>query len=736
MPALGVSGLVTMSVIALISVAAVALAVFLGQQVLAARGGTPRMQLVAEAAWESARAYLDRMVRTVGAVCAAGFVLLLLLPGDGSIRIGRSLFFLVGALFSAAIGCLGTWLGGNAGVRVAAAAGERGGPAGGARIAMRAGGAVGMCVVGLGLLGVVLALLIYRSRASAVLEGFAAGAALLAVFWRVGGSVFAKAADVGADLVGAAKQGIRDDDVRNPVATVRAVADCLGGCAGMAADLFASFVVTLVAAVLLGAVALGEQGVVFPLIVAAIGLVAAAAVVWFARLRSGEDGLRAVSRGVYPAALAGAVASAVAALVYLPSSFAGLTDVSEELATHVADPRILAALAVLIGVVLAGGVVWVTGYFTAPTSMPTRHVTRMSLTGRATAALAGVGVGTESAVGAAGMIAAAICGLFLISGGSVTLSMFLLCLAGCGLGMTAGLAAALAAFGSVTGSARGVAAMSDEADARGTQVLSELDDVGRVTKAIAKGLATTTAVLAATALVGAYADAARRAVAALGSELVVSGTSQALVSYDVASPVTLAGVILGAAAVCWFSGLVADAVTRAAGAIALEVHRQLRELPGILTWQERPQFERVAEAGARGTLRELAGPGLLAAGAPIAAGFGLGFGPLAGFLVGAVAAGLLVATFLTTGAAKVLGDPARGAAGPAVTPLLTVMSLVSLLVAPSVVRLSVGPQADPGRRITIAIIIGGLVLGVVVLSRLWAAWVDRVGRLERETHPE
>jgi K(+)-stimulated pyrophosphate-energized sodium pump len=293
-------------------------------------------------------------------------------------------------------------------------------------------------------------------------------------------------------------------------------------------------------------------------------------------------------------------------------------------------------------------------------------------------------------------------------------------------------------------------------------VLTDLDAVGNTTKAITKGIAIATAVLAATALFGSYTDAVRQAIAALGDAVDTSPTALAMVSYEVISPITLVGVILGGATVFLFSGLLIDAVTRAAGAIVFEVRRQFRAMPGIMTGHTRPHYGEVVDICTRDSLRELATPGLLAAFAPIAVGFGLGVGPLAGFLAGAIGTGVLMAVFLANSggtwdnakkivedgryggknseahAAAVIGDtigdPFKDTAGPAINPLIKVMNLVALLIAPAVVQLSVGSDANHGARLVIAIVAAGIAFGAVIVSRLRAARVDREGRLEREAH--
>ncbi len=515
---LGTESLTIVAVIAAIALVALAFAVVLRRQVLAADEGTAKMQDIAQAVQEGAGAYLSRQFRTLALFAAIVFGLLFLLPGDGGIRVGRSVAFLVGAGFSAAIGYLGMWLAVRANVRVASAATRPGGRSEGARIAFRTGGVVGMSVVGLGLLGAAGVVLVYKGDAPAVLEGFGFGAALLAMFMRVGGGIFTKAADVGADLVGKVEQHIPEDDPRNAATIADNVGDNVGDCAGMAADLFESYAVTLVAALILGKAAMGEEGLVFPLVVTALGALVAVLGVFITRVRGQENGLKAIYRGFYLSALVGAALAAVAAFVYLPSSFAALDGTADlgELSGIAADPRV-ASLAVVIGIVLAGIILWITGYFTGTTSKPTLHVAATSRTGAATVVLSGIGVGFESAVYTAGVIAAAICGLFLLAGGSVWLALFLVALAGCGLLTTVGVIVAMDTFGPVSDNAQGIYEMSvgesGDGDEEAAQILTDLDAVGNTTKAITKGIAITTAVLAATALFGSYADAVSHAMA-------------------------------------------------------------------------------------------------------------------------------------------------------------------------------------------------------------------------------
>ena len=758
---LGPTSLAIVWTIAGIAAISLLYAVWLRRKVLAEDEGTTRMQEIARAVQEGASAYLNRQFRTLGLFAAIAFGLLFLLPGDLSIKIGRSIFFLLGAGFSAAIGYLGMWLAVRANVRVAAAAMRDNGRFEGARIAFRTGGVVGMSVVGLGLLGAAAVVLIYRDQAPSVLEGFGFGAAMLAMFMRVGGGIFTKAADVGADLVGKVEQSIPEDDPRNAATIADNVGDNVGDCAGMAADLFESYAVTLVAALILGKAAFGEQGLVFPLLVPAIGALTAVLGIATTRIRGSESGLSAIYRGFYTSAAAGALLAAVAAFVYLPRTFAALPGVPAAVAGLPGDPRLMAAASVVIGIVLAGIILWLTGYFTGTDSNPTMHVARTSLTGPATVVLSGIGVGFESAVYTAGIIAAAICGVFLISGGSMILSLFMIALAGCGLLTTVGVIVAMDTFGPVSDNAQGIAVMSHDVDEKGEQILTALDADGNTTKAITKGIAIATAVLAATALFGSYTDAVNHALGSL-SELAGSPIVRSMLTYEIVSPITLVGVILGAATVFLFSGLAIDAVTRAAGAIVFEVRRQFAEIPGIMTGEGRPEYGKVVDICTRDSLRELATPGLLAASAPIAVGFGLGVGPLAGFLGGAITAGVLMAVFLANSggawdnakklvedghyggkhsdahAATVIGDtvgdPFKDTAGPAINPLIKVMNLVAVLIAPAVVALSVGEGANPVLRIGIGLAAALVAMGGVVWSRVRAHRVDVEARLEREMH--
>jgi K(+)-stimulated pyrophosphate-energized sodium pump len=727
-------------VVAVIALAALAVGYVLLKEVLAAGQGTAKMQDIAKAVQEGAGAYLKRQRNTLVIFGAIVFVVLFFLPADGwGERIGRSLFFIVGAVFSFTIGYLGMWLATQANLRVAAASREQGGRETAMRIAFRTGGVVGMSTVGLGLFGAAIVVLVYAGDAPKVLEGFGFGAALIAMFMRVGGGIFTKAADVGADLVGKVEQGIPEDDPRNAATIADNVGDNVGDCAGMAADLFESYAVTLVAALILGSTAFGTQGLLFPLIVPALGAITAVAGVYMTRAKVGESGLTSINKSFYASALLSAVLCTAAAFIFLPSSFSELDGAAE---TGIGgNPAVIATVAVIIGIVLAGVILWLTGYFTGTEYKPVKDVGKSSLTGAATVILSGISVGFESAVYTAIVIGGAVYGAFLLSG-SLFVALFAVALAGCGLLTTVGVIVAMDTFGPVSDNAQGIAEMSGDVEGEGAAILTELDAVGNTTKAITKGIAIATAVLAATALFGSYLTAIREELASLGDSL---GELSTAFAYEVFSPNVLVGIVIGAAVVFMFSGLAVNAVSRAAGAVVYEVRRQFHENPGIMEGTVRPEYGRVVDMVTRDSLRELVTPGLLAVLAPIAVGFGLGTGPLAGYLAGAIATGTLMAVFLANSggawdnakklvedgnhggkgseshAATVIGDtvgdPFKDTAGPAINPLIKVMNLVSLLIAPAIVTLSIGPSENDAVRVTIAIVAVLLIVAAVFVSK-------------------
>ncbi len=727
------SNLTWVIVVAVVALCALGVAGLLVREVLAADQGTEKMREISAAVQEGAEAYLRRQFRTIGVFVVVIFFVLLLLPADGSgVRWGRSLFFLVGALFSGLTGFTGMSLTVRGNVRVAAAA-RASGEHSAMRIAFRTGGVAGMFTVGLGLFGAAIVVLIYKGNAPSVLEGFGFGAALLAMFMRVGGGIYTKAADVGADLVGKVEKGIPEDDPRNAATIADNVGDNVGDCAGMAADLFESYAVMLVAALILGKVAFGNAGLVFPLIVPMIGVITAVIGIFAVAPRRGDrSGMSAINRGFFISAVVSLVLVIGAAFWYLPAHFSQLTGVTDiAILRHGGSPRWLAIGAVVIGLVLASAIQLLTGYFTETNRKPVREIGEASETGAATVILSGISTGLESAVYSALLIGGAVYGAFLLGTGNATIALFAVALAGTGLLTTVGVIVSMDSFGPVTDNAQGIAEMSGEVEGEAAQVLTHLDAVGNTTKAITKGIAIATAVLAATALFGAFRTSVESAL----------GSAAGSFSLSIDKPNVLVGLIVGGSVVFLFASLLIRAVGRAAGQVVMEVRKQFRLHPGIMDYTEKPEYGPVVDICTRDSLRELATPGLLAVLTPIAVGFAFGYAPLGAYLAGAIGVGVLMAVFLANSGgawdnAKKLvedghhggkgseaheatiigdtvGDPFKDTAGPAINPLIKVMNLVALLVATSVVKYA----DNVGLRTGVALGAVIIVVASVVISK-------------------
>jgi len=751
--------LTTVIIVAVIAVLALGVAAILVREVLAADEGTDKMKEIAAAVQEGASAYLNRQFKTLSIFAVIVFFVLFVLPAETtSERVGRSIFFLVGAVFSGITGYMGMWLAVRGNVRVAAAAKDSGEQKA-MRLAFRTGGVAGMFTVGLGLLGAAIVVLVYKGDAPKVLEGFGFGAALLAMFMRVGGGIFTKAADVGADLVGKVEQGIPEDDPRNAATIADNVGDNVGDCAGMAADLFESYAVTLVAALILGKAAFGELGLVLPLVIPAIGVITAVIGIFAVAPRPNDrSGMSAINRGFFISAIVSVVLVIGAVFVFVPATWVELLakykpaslviDVLTGTWVDTVGPRVFVIAAVVIGILLAALIQQLTAYFTETNRRPVDDVAKTSLTGPATVILSGISLGLESAVYSALLIGAAVYGAFLLGGGTVILSLFAIALAGTGLLTTVGVIVSMDTFGPVSDNAQGIAEMSGDVHGEGAAVLTRLDAVGNSTKAITKGIAIATAVLAATALFGSFRDAVVGAAQGLIPDFNPARIAEFL-QYagilDVANPANLVGLIIGAAVVFLFSGLAISAVSRAAGAVIFEVRRQFREHPGIMEGTEKPEYGKVVDIVTRDSLRELVTPGLLAILAPIAVGFGLGVGALGAYLAGTIATGVLMAVFLSnsggawdnakkfvedghfggkgseahsaTVIGDTVGDPFKDTAGPAINPLIKVMNLVALLIAPAIVTMSLQSGVGSWLRYVICAVAVLIVVVSMVISK-------------------
>ncbi len=735
-------------VVLAISLLALAFAGYLRREVLAAPEGTEKMKEIARAIQEGSRAYLNRQFRTVGIFLGLlAVVLFFILPvpkhlalaeqpfhSSLFIRFGRSIAFILGASFSAITGFAGMWLAVRGNVRVANAARESG-LRRALRIAFRTGGVAGMFTVGLGLLGATVILLIYQQDATSVLVGFGFGGALLAMFMRVGGGIFTKAADVGADLVGKVEKNIPEDDPRNAATIADNVGDNVGDCAGMAADLFESYEVTLVAALILGSAAFAGSkqgaivGVMFPLFVRAIGVITSIIGILSVAPRSEtEGGMKAINRGFFISAIASAVGVFILA------------------AKYVHDLRVF--WAVLFGLILASIIQVLTEHYTSTRRKPVQEIAESSLTGPATTILSGFAVGLESTVWAILVIGAAITGAFYLAGAAhPEQALYYISLTGMGMLTTVGVIVSMDTFGPVSDNAHGIAEMSGGLGEEADKIMTGLDAVGNTTKAITKGMAIATAVLAATSLFGSF-------------EVALTGAGFHFVGVRVDHPDVLVGLLIGGSVAFLFSALAIRAVGRAASQVVVEVREQFRLHPGIMAGTEKPEYGRVVDICTKTSLRELMTPGLLAVLSPIIVGFFLKAEALGAFLAGSILTGQLLAVMLSnaggawdnakklveegryggkgsephkaTVIGDTVGDPFKDTAGPALNPLIKVMNLVALLIAPLVVKYGRSGGGHAAVRVLV-----GVVATLILASMIWYSKSRKAERLvDGEPSPE
>ena len=772
---------------AAVAVFALLLGVVLMRGVLKQEQGTEKMQEIAGAIQEGALAYLKRQFRTIGIIVIPLAVVVFLtstainkmpvLEVGGKSVIGgeevmtflqsgfsRTAAFIMGCLFSGAIGFFGMWLAVRGNVRTAAAA-RRSDFNAALTVAFRTGGVAGLLTVGLGLLGTVVIVMLFQNTSTSILIGFGFGGSLLALFLRVGGGIFTKAADVGADLVGKVEAGIPEDDPRNPATIADNVGDNVGDCAGMAADLFESFAVTLVASIILGvsafqAIGLGVnktnpvdgvtiitgggvavKGLIFPLAVVTIGLIASMIGIFVVKGRpsDGNDALKAINRGIYTAQIIAIIGAGLVAFLYIGNP---------EGAT-ISHPGARLFGAIVVGVILGFAASKITQYFTSTKTKPVKDIAKAARTGPATTVLEGISLGLESAVWALVAIAVAIGAALGLGGGNVAFSLYLVALTGIGMLATTGIIVAEDTFGPVADNAAGIAEMAGEFEGEPERIMVGLDAVGNTTKAVTKGFAIGSAVIAAVALFASYAETIVRAttdvVQVAKAEL--DGTLASLVSINVADPKTFIGLLIGGSVAFLFSSLAIRAVSRTAGTVVEEVRRQFREKPGIMDYTERPDHGAVIDICTRASLRELSTPALLAVLTPVIIGFGIGYLALGAFLAAAIVTGQLMANFLSnaggawdnakkyiedgneggkgseTHKAAVIGDtvgdPFKDTAGPALNPLIKVMNLVSLLVLPAMIEL---------QHNNIRFVVAGaalvVVVGALVVSKRFGSGIE------------
>jgi K(+)-stimulated pyrophosphate-energized sodium pump len=694
------------------AVIALLVGAFLMRSVVSADKGTAKMQEIATSIQEGAMAYLGRQFKTIGLIVVPVAVIVFftsthVLKPDNTEALRfwqsglfRTIAFVVGGCLSALTGFIGMNLAVRGNLRTAAAA-QKGSFQQALNVAFRTGGVAGLFTVGLGLGGAVAIIAIFQNTASAILVGFGFGGSLLALFLRVGGGIFTKAADVGADLVGKVEAGIPEDDARNPATIADNVGDNVGDCAGMASDLFESYLVTLVASIILGVAAFNSigknpaYGLVYPVIAQGIGILASIIGIFAVRgTDKDRSAMAPINRGFLVSGIVAAVGVVLVSLFYVKEWRVGV--------------------AVLIGLVLGQLLSRLTGYFTSTETRPVKEIVEASKTGPATNVLSGISSGMESAVYAVIAIGIAI-GAALWLGSSqhnLQFSLYLVALTGMGMLTTTGIVVSEDTFGPVSDNAAGIAEMAGEFEGEPQKILVSLDAVGNTTKAVTKGFAIGSAVIAAVALFASYIET-------IGDQLNIgkSGTAlfrDAATQINVADPKVFIGALIGGSVAFLFSALTIRAVGRSAGVVVHEVRRQFREHPGIMNYTERPNYGAVIDICTGAALRELATPALLAVLTPAVIGFGLGFTALGGFLVTAIVSGALMANFLSNAGGAwdnakksvedlpngkgseqhkaavigdTVGDPFKDTSGPALNPLIKVMNLVSLLLLPAVISL-------------------------------------------------